>query len=993
MESPVLKPRFRFAKNKLAVNPVQKKYQLKNHESKLNSVVLNGRTYETNFSSKQLASIYSCPKPNYSKNITIGVISLGGGLVGTLTPNILLPDGKIDKNSGTLTDGDIQAYWKWQGIPSSNWPTVIVKSIDGTKNSPTANPYSENYGGTIENTLDVETIGSWCPSSNATIIMYLAKNNNFYGALNYIVNSNVITSNTTYVPSVVSISWGAPESEFSHAYALGVNILCSNAVYKGINICVAAGDTYSQDSTRSNVVDFPSSSAWVTACGGTSLVCPGNVYTKNTVETVWNDSSNNGGTCGGISMYISKPLYQSNITQSSTKRCVPDIAFNSDPYSGSVYYINGNFMEGIGGTSVATSAMAGLIASLDINTFINPIIYSASSDCFHDITTGSNTYYSANPGYDLCTGRGSIIGNIFSSKINSVTPIQNPSSFTTKINSVTPIQLVSTIKLPQKMANTYFKHNSNLKLNIESLKSKSSGPYFTCSELASIYGCPSPPTNSNTIGVISLGGGLFGTLSPTTGILTNGDVQKYWTSIGIPDSNHPRVIIKTLGASTNTPSSNQTNATNYGASIENTIDVETIGGWYPSSKLTIIMYLANQYIDNNAFYNALNYAINSNVVIGTNTYSRPSTISVSWGFPEVFNQSIINSIQPLLSTASGSGINIFCATGDNGSTDGVPGSANYTDYPSSSPFVVACGGTTLICPNRVYDSSTGETTWNNGGGGISRIFSKPSYQTNVTQSSTKRCIPDISLNANPTTGMFYTFANKVITVGGTSTVAPAMAAFTSILNINYFLNTKLYTINQQSFRDIVSGNNGGYTAGSGYDLCTGRGSLNGTNFISFLNPIATTGITLSPLNPIVKLSTTVQLTATLTPTNATNKLILWRSSKPNIVSVSSSGLCSARTVGNAIITASQGNISAFTTVSVKLKLTTKNITLQKGKSCIIKLSVDSTGCVLNNNYKNIVDSSCMDGSWMLTGKDFGQASLSIEYTNNDDAGILIVTVI
>ena len=976
MQCPILKAKFKFTKPTEGPNPIQKKYSLMNQDSKLNSVVVNGRTYSTYFSSKQLSKIYNCPTPNYSKCVTIGVISLGGGLVGKITSNVLLPNGNVDPNSGTLTNGDIQAYWNWQGIPSSNWPTVIIKSVDGTKNTPSSNPYSMNYGATLENTLDVETVGSWCSSSNVTIIMYLAQNNNFYGAVSYAINSNVVTTNNTYKPSIISISWGAPEPAFGQSYVTNFNTLCSNAAYKGINICVAAGDSYSQDGLNSNAVDFPSSSAWVTACGGTSLRCPGNVYTNSTVETVWSNPNSQGGTGGGISIYIPKPSYQSNVTQSPNKRCVPDISFNSDPYTGIVYYINGKFMEGIGGTSTAAPAMAGLIATLNISTFVNPLIYKMNSYCFHDITSGNNLGYTATPGYDLCTGRGSINGLYFASSINT-------------INAQKQTNTIYDVK-----ARPYFKHNKTASVTFESLTSPSvPSPYFTCTQLASIYGCPPPPTTPKTIGVISLGGGLFGTLSPTTGILTGGDVQAYWTALGIPTSNHPKVVIKTLGGSTNMPSSNPAN-NNYGATMENTVDVETIGAWYPSSNLTIIMYLANQYVDGNAFYDALDYSINSNVLIGTTTYTKPNVISISWGFPELTNYaSIINYIQPLLAKAASSNINIFCASGDNGSTDGIPGTTNYTDFPSCSPSVIACGGTTLSCPNDIYDSSTSEVTWTGSGGGISRIFTKPTYQSKITKSLTKRCTPDISLNANPATGMYYIIGGKVAVVGGTSTVSPALAAFTSILGINYFLNTKIYTINTQSFHDITSGNNGGYAANVEYDLCSGVGSLNGSKFISFLNPVATTGITLSPRNPSIKIKTVVQLTATVTPPTATNQMVNWSSSKPNIVSVSSSGLCTAKSVGSSVITAAQGNINATTTVSVKLRLTTKNITLEKDKSCIIKLTSDSKDYLLKNNSESIIDCVCVDGSWKLTGKAVGEGTIIIDYIDSDEAGELVVNVV
>ena len=971
MQCPILKPRFKFTKPTKEQNPIQKKYAVMNQDSKLKNVIVNGNIYPTYFSSKQLSKIYNCPTPNYSNSVTVGVISLGGGVVGKLTNNILLENGKVDTNSGTLTNGDIQTYWKWQGIPSSNWPTVIVKSVDGTKNLPSSNPYSANYGATIENTLDIETIGSWCSSSNLTIIMYLAQNNNLYGALSYAVNSKVVTKDRVYTPSVVSISWGASEVKFGEIYLRNFDILCSNATYKGINICVAAGDTYFKDNTTSNSVDFPASSAWVTSCGGTSLVCPGNVYTKSTVESVWSNSNNESVTNGGISTYISKPYYQSNLTQSSNKRCVPDISFNADPYTGMVYYINGAFMEGVGGTSTVAPALAGLIACLNLNTFINPLIYKMDSQSFNTITSGNT----ATSGYNLCTGLGSINGHYFSSSINTVSSTQYKNT------------------IHKQYARPYFKFSQGPPLNNKLLlKPLVSNPYFTCTELASIYGCPPPPTTSNTIGVISLGGGLFGTLSPTTGILTDSDLNTYWSTIGIPLSNHPRVIIKSLGASSNMPSSN-TKEYNYGATVENTLDIETIGSWYPSSNLTIIMYLANQYVDGNAFYTTLNYAINSNVVIGSNTYVKPKVISISWGLPEVFAESIISSVQPLFAKAASNNINIFCASGDYGSTDGVPGTSNYTDFPSCSPSVIACGGTTLICPNRVYDSLTSETAWTGSGGGMSRIFSKPSYQSNVTQSSTKRCSPDISLNADPNTGMYYIVGGKIVALGGTSTVSPAMAAFTSILNINYFLNTKLYRLNALSFYDVISGNNGGYTTSSGYDLCTGRGSLNGAKFIEYLNPIATTGITISPTNPTLKIKGTVQLTATITPQNATNKSITWSSSKPKIVRVSPTGLCTARSVGNSVITAAQGTIKATRTVSVKLRLTTKNITLEKGKSCVINFTSNSEEYTLKNNSESYVDCESVDGMWKLTGKAVGEANIAFDFINKDESGILLVNVI
>ena len=542
-------------------------------------------------------------------------------------------------------------------------------------------------------------------------------------------------------------------------------------------------------------------------------------------------------------------------------------------------------------------------------------------------------------------------------------------------------------------ARSYLKYTLSPLTNLTSIAPRNTRPWFTCTELASIYNCPAPNlTLSTTIGVISLGGGLFGSLDPSTNILTNGDIQQCWTSIGIPTSNQPKVIIKTLGGSINSPTSN-TSIPNYAASIENTIDITTIGAWYPSPNLTIIMYLADQYTVNNAFYTTLDYAINSNVVVGSNTY-RPSTISVSWGFPEIYNTGIISQISPLLSNAASRGINIFCATGDNGSTNGIPGSNNYTDFPSSSPYVIACGGTRLICPNLTYDASTVETAWLSGGGGVSRIFPKPSYQSNVTLSATNRCTPDIALNADPATAVYYVYNNTAAFVGGTSIVSPAMAGLTAVLNINYFLNNKLYIAGSNGFHDITQGTNGGYNATAGYDLCTGRGSINGINLQTALMPVPTTKINLNAKNKSIKLKTSFQFVATVLPTNATNKTVNWSSSKPKIASISASGLCRALKIGTTIITASQGGINTRVNVNVKAKLSKIMYLMVKIDEMneINLISNDKTYTIVNNS-RDIVESVFENGSISLKGIDVGVAKILVEDEFGNEYATININVI
>jgi kumamolisin len=337
---------------------------------------------------------------------------------------------------------------------------------------------------------------------------------------------------------------------------------------------------------------------------------------------------------------------------------------------------------------------------------------------------------------------------------------------------------------------------------------------YTANNYAQIYGFPKPTVN-RVFGVISLGGGLFGTVK--NGILTSGDVKTYWSQLRIV--NQPVVYIRTLDGARNVPSVNDG-----GATAENTLDVATIGACCPGSRNIIILYIAPPTF--NGFYNAFNAAINGSVVVNRATV-RPSIISCSWGAPEKWwTPSDLTRFNSLFAVAVSKGINITAATGDTGASNGLPGLN--TDFPSSSPNVIACGGTTLVCPTRSYaGAGTRETTWPGTGGGISATFAKPAFQRSVP--GTKRNTPDIAMNADPKTGVMFIVKGKTVVYGGTSIVSPAMAAYIGCLSVSApgFVATKLYN-NPTYFYDVIIGNNGGYSAKVGYDNCTGLGSINGS---------------------------------------------------------------------------------------------------------------------------------------------------------------------
>jgi kumamolisin len=332
---------------------------------------------------------------------------------------------------------------------------------------------------------------------------------------------------------------------------------------------------------------------------------------------------------------------------------------------------------------------------------------------------------------------------------------------------------------------------------------------FNPDSYAKVYNFPAPAAGAKpVIAVISLGGGLYGTVDKTTGILTGGDVQASWTSIGIPAARQPTVVVIPVAGAVNTPSTNDN-----GATEENCLDVEIVGANCPGS--TILFYLAP--LSYNGFYAAFSAAIARN----------PSVISCSWGGPEFsWSPSDLARFNALFATAAAKGINICCASGDDGSSNG--GVGMNVDFPASSPNVVAVGGTTLTCPQLKYNAATTEITWSRGGGGVSRVFTAPACQVAALK-ATKRAVPDVALNSDPKTGIKIVINKTTVVLGGTSCAAPAMAAFIAAAGINYFLTPRLYKAKNPaaSFHDIKKGSNGAYTASTGYDKCTGLGSIDG----------------------------------------------------------------------------------------------------------------------------------------------------------------------
>jgi kumamolisin len=316
-----------------------------------------------------VAKLYGITKTTTPKVVRVGVVELGGGSY----PN------------------DLITAARFQSIPPASYTAVATGGVGDT-------PGSDADG---EVALDLQVIQGIISARGHTckLVGYYAPNTDagYVGMFADISAAGEVDA--------VGDSWGGPEIYGTPQSQQQMdNVLKLNQT-NGIQVCVASGDSGSSDGTNQNCVDDPACSPYALACGGTLLEGMGSTILS---ETVWGPT--NGATGGGVSKSRALPSYQQGVANIITSgRNVPDVAGNADPSSGWNTYVDGQ-EQPIGGTSAAAPMWAAICAIVKVETgkVLTPaMVYSLPSDCFNDVTAGSNGAYSAKPGYDQCTGRGS----------------------------------------------------------------------------------------------------------------------------------------------------------------------------------------------------------------------------------------------------------------------------------------------------------------------------------------------------------------------------------------------------------------------------------------------------------------------------------------------------------------------------------------------------------------------------------------------------------
>ncbi len=352
------------------------------------------------------------------------------------------------------------------------------------------------------------------------------------------------------------------------------------------------------------------------------------------------------------------------------------------------------------------------------------------------------------------------------------------------------------------------------------------GP-LTAPQVASFYQFP-PGTDGTgqTVAIIELGGGF-----------TQADLTTYFSGLGL---SVPPVTAVGVGGASNSPGGD--------ADGEVELDIEVVGGVAPGAAQMV--YFADN--TDQGFIDAISEAVHA--------MPTPVAVSISWGQSEdQWSAQSRTAMDQAFADAAALGVTVTVAAGDNGSSDDPSGQMSvHCDFPASSPRALACGGTRLI-GNTSSFAITSEVVWNElssnegaGGGGVSDVFGLPAWQAGAGVpaaasgvGSGGRGVPDVAGNADPVTGYLVVVDGQKQAIGGTSAVAPLWAALLARLaqatgKTFGLIQPMLYAgvapaTAQPGFNDIVSGSNGAYQAGPGWDACTGLGSPDGIALLKLLS--------------------------------------------------------------------------------------------------------------------------------------------------------------
>jgi len=372
----------------------------------------------------------------------------------------------------------------------------------------------------------------------------------------------------------------------------------------------------------------------------------------------------------------------------------------------------------------------------------------------------------------------------------------------------------------------------------------SHGQVFSVTDLAKLYAFPDGDGAGQRIGIIEFGGGYF-----------KEDLTKYLESVSPKNlsGRTPIPSVRTVAVGAPVYDLQKIRAlpgAQQGIQLANSIqvmmDVEIVAAICPKAEISV--YFSN--FAQKGWVDVINSVVSDQ--------HPPSVLLVGWGLAEKDRSWSLHAVQAVneaLQRAALAGITVVTASGDDGASDQLKDGLPHVDFPASSPWVLAVGGTALglkgIQSEKPWNESPGyrsETGGGATGGGVSEIFALPDWQASSgiplrMEERSGRGVPDVAAAAE-----FYdlVFMGRHQANGGTSAAAALWAGLIGRINQNLgrnlgYLNPVLYKEIGPAhiIHNVTGGDNGnerskGYLCGAGWNACTGWGTPDGQKLLAAL---------------------------------------------------------------------------------------------------------------------------------------------------------------
>jgi subtilase family serine protease len=313
----------------------------------------------------------------------------------------------IDAFGDPSLSTDLSSFDSLTGLPLASVNTFYPDGV----------PKKPNSGWALETALDVEWAHAIAPSATIDLVVALDS------SLGHIFDGvSFVASNLTNETSL-SMSFGLAESSYPTTGSFTITAthgLFITMTSHGTTVFASSGDSGASSCCN---VQYPASDPLVVAVGGTSLTL--NSTSSYAGETAWSGSS------AGSSVVFAKPSWQVGLGDSM--RDVVDISYDADPNTG-VLVVQGGKEFQVGGTSAGSPQWAALAAlasqanSLSYGSILSKL-YKLTS--YHDVTSGSDGFFSAKPGWDYPTGLGTPDANATVTSLAPTSPAPPPPSGST----------------------------------------------------------------------------------------------------------------------------------------------------------------------------------------------------------------------------------------------------------------------------------------------------------------------------------------------------------------------------------------------------------------------------------------------------------------------------------------------------------------------------------------------------------------------------------